>query len=138
MGSPLSVKSLKNIDECESQRSLYQNGKKEFTLVLDLDETLIHSEIERTSFLDEEIIIKIGENIEKYYIKIRPYAREFLKTLSLFFELVIFTAALKEYADKVIDFLDPCGFIKRRFYRDVFYNYRIRVVQIWMELITKT
>ncbi|CAK84975.1 unnamed protein product (macronuclear) [Paramecium tetraurelia] len=118
MGSPLSVKSLKNIDECDSLKSIDINRQKEFTLVLDLDETLIHSDLERTSILDEEIIVKIGENIEKYYIKVRPYAREFLQSLSQLFDLVIFTAALKEYADKVIDFLDPCGFIKRRFYRD--------------------
>lgn len=62
--------------------SMNKKGKKEFTLVLDLDETLIHSELERTSIIDEEIIVKIGENIEKYYIKVRPYARDFLKYLS--------------------------------------------------------
>lgn len=63
--------------------------------------------------------MEIGNKIEIYYVKIRPFARDFLKALSKHFELVIFTAALKEYADKVIDYLDPSGFINRRFYRDV-------------------
>lgn len=118
MGSPLTVKSISCDNNCTDNETKKET-EKEFTLVLDLDETLIHSELERTSFLEEEIIVKIGNSIEKYYVKIRPFARDFLKNLSQFFELVIFTAALKEYADKVIDYLDPCGFIKRRFYRDV-------------------
>lgn len=33
-------------------------------------------------------------------------------------EIVIFTAGLKDYADKILDDLDPSGFISRRFYRD--------------------
>ncbi|CAD8060246.1 unnamed protein product [Paramecium sonneborni] len=117
MGSPISVKGLDSDDECKDKITVKET-QKEFTLVLDLDETLIHSDMERTSFLDEEILVKIGNNIEKYYVKIRPFARDFLKALSKYFELVVFTAAIKEYADKVIDYLDPCGFIKRRFYRD--------------------
>jgi RNA polymerase II subunit A small phosphatase-like protein/CTD small phosphatase-like protein 2 len=47
-----------------------------------LDETLIHSELERTSPEDEEIVMKIGNSIEKYYLKLRPYVREFLRHLS--------------------------------------------------------
>ena len=35
------------------------------------------------------------------------------------FDIYVFTAALKEYADKVLDWLDPKGLIKKRFYRDV-------------------
>lgn len=89
---------------------------------MDLDETLIHSDSNRSCPSDKEIIVKIGNTIEKYYIKLRPYVREFLAKMGELFELVIFTAAMKEYADKVIDFLDPEGLIKRRFYRDVYYK----------------
>ncbi|CAD8052587.1 unnamed protein product [Paramecium primaurelia] len=117
MGSPIQVKGLDFENDCKDKITA-KLTEKEFTLVLDLDETLIHSDMERTSFLDEEILVKIGNTIEKYYVKIRPFARDFLKALSKYFELVIFTAALKEYADKVIDYLDPSGFIKRRYYRD--------------------
>lgn len=42
--------------------------------------------------------------------------------MSHIFELVVFTASIKEYADKVIDYIDPNGLIKRRFYRDVSHN----------------
>lgn len=107
---------------CLRKQSSDEKPNKEFTLVLDLDETLIHSDSTRSSASDEEIIVKIGNTIEKYYIKLRPYVREFLAKMGELFELVIFTAAMKEYADKVIDFLDPEGLIKRRFYRDVYYK----------------
>ena len=74
-----------------------------YTLVLDLDETLIHYECDDTD----------GD----YYL-IRPGAIKFLKDLSIFYEIVIFTAAMPEYADKIVDNLDENGvMIKYRLYR---------------------
>ena len=51
------------------------------------------------------------------YIQIRPGAEEFIKDLSEYYEIVIFTAALKTYADLVIDGIDPDGAISDRLYR---------------------
>lgn len=74
-----------------------------YTLVLDLDETLIHYECD-----DQD-----GD----YYL-IRPGAIHFLKELAMYYEIVIFTAAMPEYADKILDNLDVNGFlIKHRLYR---------------------
>ena len=75
--------------------------KYKYTLVLDLDETLIHY---------------ISDN-DSAYIQIRPGAEEFLKDLSKYYEIVIFTAALQTYADLVIDGIDPDGVISDRLYR---------------------
>ena len=75
--------------------------KYKYTLVLDLDETLIH-------YISDEI---------SAYIQIRPGAEEFLKDLSKYYEIIIFTAALKTYADLVIDGIDPDGVISDRLYR---------------------
>jgi TFIIF-interacting CTD phosphatase-like protein len=61
----------------------------------------------------------INKKQETYFVRKRPFLHEFLEKMSHFFELVVFTASLKEYADKVIDYIDPKGYIKRRFYRDV-------------------
>ena len=80
---------------------------------------MIHSTSVRTDPNDEEILVRVGNSLEKYYVKLRPFLKEFLERLSKIFELVIFTASIKEYADKVIDYIDPDGYIKRRFYRDV-------------------
>mmetsp|Transcript_24343 Transcript_24343/g.23959 ORF Transcript_24343/g.23959 Transcript_24343/m.23959 type:complete len:99 (+) Transcript_24343:207-503(+) len=57
---------------------------KVFTLVLDLDETLLHYE---------------EKNEVEGELKIRPGAPEFLAEMSKHFEVVIFTAAMKDYAD---------------------------------------
>ena len=75
--------------------------KYKYTLVLDLDETLIHY---------------ISDN-DSAYIQIRPGAEEFLKDLSKYYEIIIFTAALQTYADLVIDGIDPDGVITDRLYR---------------------
>ena len=77
------------------------NSKYKYTLVLDLDETLVHY---------------ISDN-DSAYIQIRPGAEEFIKDLSQFYEIVIFTAALQTYADLVIDGIDPDGVISYRLYR---------------------
>ena len=77
------------------------NPKYKYTLVLDLDETLVHY---------------ISDN-ESAYIQIRPGAEDFIKELSEFYEIIIFTAALQVYADLVIDGIDPDGVISDRLYR---------------------
>ena len=62
-----------------------------YTLVLDLDETLVHFFYTPSggTFL------------------IRPYCLQFLEEMGKIFEIVIFTAALKDYADSILDVLDP-------------------------------
>ena len=73
---------------CKSREQLY-------TLVLDLDETLIHFEIDAE---DEN-------SDEPGYYNIRPGALRFLSELSLYFEVVIFTAAMPDVSILNIIFL---------------------------------
>ena len=50
--------------------------------------------------------------------KIRPNCITFLKTLSRYYEIVIFTAASQDYADWILDVLDPTKtYIQHRLYR---------------------
>ena len=52
-------------------------------------------------------------------LNIRPYSREILYKLSKIYEIIIFTASSKQYADKVISLLDPEEkIISHRFYRE--------------------
>jgi len=98
------------------QSSMHRN---KHTIVFDLDETLVHCEDAKKKG-DEIITIVIpnGRKIETA-IFIRPYAREILKELSKHFELVVFTASHKGYADKVIDLLDPENkYISHRLFRE--------------------
>merc|ERR1719230_1580505 len=73
-----------------------------YTLVLDLDETLVH-------YFEHD-------GVGNY--DIRPGMHEFLERMSqLGYELVIFTAATQDYADWVIDQIDPTRLIHYRLYR---------------------
>ena len=52
-------------------------------------------------------------------INIRPYAKECLKELSKFFEIIVFTASHSCYANVVLDYLDPENkLISKRLFRD--------------------
>lgn len=83
----------------------------EYTLVLDLDETLVHWSISPFEGYDE-----VRESI---YISYRPFLIEFLEKVSQFFEVVVFTASEKEYASMVLDRIDPeQKYIHHRLFRD--------------------
>ena len=81
---------------------------REFTLVLDLDETLIHFiEMPRRSHVDldsgsQEDDLNDSQNAGGHFL-IRPGAHQFLRQMSEAYELVIFTAAMQDYADWVLD-----------------------------------
>lgn len=81
------------------------------TLILDLDETLIHS-LSRGSPRSfrggstHTIEIKINNISSLYYVHKRPYCDFFLKEVAKWFDLQIFTASVKEYADPIIDWLE--------------------------------
>lgn len=96
---------------------------KRKTLVLDLDETLIHSMTRghNPSASMVEVHLKNTPVSSFYYVSKRPYCSEFLQSVLQWYELCIFTASVQEYADPIIDMLEhdlgrPC--FRRRFYRD--------------------
>ncbi|CAG8528739.1 296_t:CDS:2 [Acaulospora colombiana] len=88
------------------------------TLILDLDETLIHS-TSRGSRADAHMIeVMVDNHACLYYVYKRPHVDHFLKKVSEWYKVVIFTASMPEYADPVIDWLDPNkNLISRRFFR---------------------
>lgn len=50
---------------------------------------------------------------------IRPHLFEFLKEMSRFYEMIIFTASTKEYADLILNLIDPNKeYFMHRLYRD--------------------
>lgn len=77
---------------------LPQYSHKEFTLVLDLDETL-------------------GHYHQGKFLK-RPWVNEFLIEMDKYYELVLFTASGREYADWAMDSIDPTGLVMLRLYRE--------------------
>jgi len=86
-------------------------------LVLDLDETLVHSSFTPVNCSFCVPIVLDGVQHDVYVLK-RPFVDEFLAECAKTFELVVFTASLSEYANPVIDKLDTAGLIKHRLFRD--------------------
>ena len=69
-------------------------GKK--TLVLDLDETLVHSTFQPTQNCQYIIPVEIEGNVYNVYVYRRPGACEFIQHMSQFYEVIIYTASLKK------------------------------------------
>ena len=88
------------------------------TLILDLDETLVHSSF--TPFDKNDIVLNVDFEGVMYniYVLVRPDAELFIKTVAKFYELVIFTASISKYASPLLDILDKEKNIKYRLYRD--------------------
>jgi CTD small phosphatase-like protein 2 len=79
------------------------------TLVLDLDETLIHS-CRPQDRPDITISLKSSSSAsgyDKIAVKYRPFLHQFLRTMSEHYEIVIFTASVHEYAKAIMDQVDP-------------------------------
>ena len=89
------------------------------TLVLDLDETLIHSNFFNiNSKCDISLDLNIDNKKMKVNVLIRPGVEEFLDKMSNLFEIVIFTASLPQYATPLIDQLDKKKICNFRLFRE--------------------
>ena len=88
------------------------------TLVLDIDETIVHSSMlpfPNGSHLEIEIKVS-GKKYIAYVLK-RPYLEQFLNEMSLLFEIIVFTASIAEYAEPLLQELDPNKIIKYKLNR---------------------
>ena len=95
----------------ESEKLL--NNKK-IVLVLDLDKTLLHT-TKRSKYLktpEELLQHKFKDSLFRVQpwammTKLRPFVHTFLKEASTMFELHICTMGKRDYASKMVEFLDP-------------------------------
>ncbi|KAL7737865.1 hypothetical protein ACLKA6_006242 [Drosophila palustris] len=116
----------------ESARQLQLVQRK--ILVLDLDETLVHScyhdpesneiigcnYVPPTAVADYAMSIPIMNNLGPidFLVYKRPHVDQFLEHVGKWYDLVIYTASLEAYASNVVDKLDAGrGIFQRRYYR---------------------
>jgi CTD small phosphatase-like protein 2 len=89
------------------------------TLVLDLDETLVHCSVDGGG--DPDLVFPVDFNGVVYQVgvKMRPHMDRFLRAVANKFEVVVFTASQQVYADTLLDIIDPKReLIKHRLFRD--------------------
>ncbi|KAI0730314.1 NIF-domain-containing protein [Fomitopsis betulina] len=93
-------------------------------LVLDLDETLVHSSLKPVPSPDYIVPVEIESFWHNFYVLKRPGVDRFLEQMGEIYEVVVFTASLSKYADPVLDRLDPSGSVAHRLFRESCYNHR--------------
>lgn len=85
------------------------------TLVLDMDETILHASTVPTTKPD--LIVRLSDGVRFYVLK-RPHVDEFLERMSKIYEIVIYTSGEREYATSLINHVDPNGYISHILHRD--------------------
>lgn len=98
-------------------------GKKK-CLILDLDETLVHSSFKYLRTANFVIPVEIDNQIHHVYVIKRPGVDEFLKKVGQWFEVVVFTASVLKYGEPLLDKLDIHNSVHHRLFRDSCYNYQ--------------
>lgn len=110
----------RRIRDCAIRHPSFDSTKP--ILVLDVDETLIHAHSKMIPKLkcDFMIMVKFGnESCEAFYVYKRPYVDFFLQAVKKMYNVVAFTAGIREYASQVLDRLDVHNDIfVARYYRD--------------------
>ncbi|KAF3480293.1 NIF domain-containing protein [Arthroderma uncinatum] len=107
------------------------------TLILDLDETLIHS-LSKGGRMSSGHMVEVKLSVPMatsagpgasptilgpqhpilYYVHKRPHCDAFLRKVCQWYKLVVFTASVQEYADPVIDWLEQ----ERKYFHSRYYR----------------
>lgn len=90
------------------------------SLVLDLDETLVHTTAIKPPS-DSFTSIRVGRR--RVYLKFRPGVRDFILAVAKYFDIFFFTSANSEYANQIIDKIAPEVPREQRLFRDKCQSY---------------
>ena len=106
-GSVLASIFLKENNNFKTEPAPYLKtiNRKPYSLILDLDETLVHFKVN-------------PENESEGVLRVRPGIIEFLDSIDKYYELIVFTAATQDYADLLIDAVEENKiYFEHRLYR---------------------
>ncbi|KAB8233692.1 putative general stress response phosphoprotein phosphatase Psr1/2 [Aspergillus alliaceus] len=99
-------------------------------LVLDLDETLVHSSFKVLERADFTIPVEIEGQYHNIYVIKRPGVDQFMKRVGELYEVVVFTASVSKYGDPLLDQLDIHNVVHHRLFRDSCYNHQGNYVKV--------
>ena len=120
--STLSQSDRKN--KSKKKYLLPEKNSNKKTLVLDLDETLVHSigtiPSDSNDIPQSDFTIKVPQinSSHDVHVMVRPHVEEFLERMSKRFELVIFTASISKYANPLLNIVDKMGYVPFRLFRE--------------------
>ena len=91
-------------------------------IIFDLDETLAHCVRQENPNRPPDVLLNINLTSGKVLragFNIRPFTKECLEMVNKYFEVIVFTASHKWYADVILDYIDPeKKYIQHRLYRE--------------------
>ncbi len=119
------LRNLINFDKIDfksalSKKSVFLPNSFKKSLFIDLDETLVHVDFDYF-FDNHHCYLEFFHENQTVTIPLilRPHLKEFLDYCYEKFDLYIFTASRKQYADCIIDYIErDKQFFKQRFYRE--------------------
>lgn len=112
-GITLSANEAERIEKETKERLLKQ---KKLSLILDLDQTLIHATVDikirkilddSKSKVEDICTFCLPCSPMEYHIKLRPGTREFLREMDKKYEMHIYTMGTRSYAIEIAKILDP-------------------------------
>lgn len=106
------------------------NLKGRKCLVLDLDETLVHSSFKILNQADFTIPVEIEGQYHNVYVIKRPGVDAFMKRVGELYEVVVFTASVSKYGDPLLDQLDIHHVVHHRLFRESCYNHQGNYVKV--------
>ncbi|ORX89547.1 hypothetical protein K493DRAFT_67456 [Basidiobolus meristosporus CBS 931.73] len=117
LGLRVSTEEAERLEKETSSRLL---SSRKLSLIVDLDQTIIHAAVDPTieDWMNDENNINhsatndiakfvLPDSPTVYYIKLRPGLREFLKEITKIYELHIYTMGTRNYASAVANVIDP-------------------------------
>jgi RNA polymerase II subunit A small phosphatase-like protein len=100
-------------------------------LVLDLDETLVHSSFKLIHQADFTIPVEIEGAYHNVYVIKRPGVDQFMKRVGELYEVVVFTASVSKYGDPLLDQLDIHHVVHHRLFRESCFNHQGNYVKVY-------
>lgn len=104
-------------------------------LILDLDETLVHSSFKILNQADFTIPVEIEGQYHNVYVIKRPGVDQFMKRVGELYEVVVFTASVSKYGDPLLDQLDIHHVVHHRLFRESCYNHQGNYVKVSQSLM---